>query len=828
MLALPDSYVNSPLPSHPTPRRDIQGLRALAVLAVIGAHAAGWPRGGFVGVDVFFVISGFLITGALLREVQTTGGIRLGAFVGRRARRILPLAIVVLVATGATAFAVLNRARAEQTLVDALWSAGFAANWRFAALGTDYFHADDVVSPLQHFWSLAVEEQFYLIWPLLLLLAVSLLPAARRRSAAAAGAVAALAATIVAASFAWALVQSADAAVPAYFSTLTRAWELATGALIAAAVPLLRRIPLVVGGAVSWLGVAGLVAAFAVIDPEAGGFPAPWAALPVAATALVLAGGVPGDPRHPHLFPLTNPVSVLAGDASYSLYLWHFPVVVFAAVLLPAREATTVLVLVVTGVLAIASYHLVERPFRFAPYGRRRTADGTARPESVPPITVAPAASATASAPAPTLASAPAPRALSTRPAGWTPGTRYYPGAPRPEGAREPAEGSAADLLPAVAHGTPASAPVPEPEPAPLLAKPLGVGAPGVAPADAAPWAAWRARFGPPALLAASGLGIASLAVILVVQNMFGGLVAAPVTFPPAGVADGAADAATADPADPIADLQAELAAAATATAWPELHPSLDEVITRSSASNPARDCFSPDVSPSGGACSSGSADAPTHIYLVGDSTAMAYAPAFRKLADDSAGAIRVTTVGLYGCRFTDVAVQNDGAGIMAACPQRKADVRAMILADAPTLVVMSNAYTLGHTPDGADLSADALLAAQEAEADTYGMPGRIVHLAPPPEGADLGRCYSPATSPYGCAAGVSSTWGQMEAAAEKMAAASGNQAVSSLPFTCWELVCPAFAGGIPTRYDRTHLTVAYAEHIAPALRAELAARGLL
>jgi peptidoglycan/LPS O-acetylase OafA/YrhL len=815
--------VNSPTLSHPTPRRDIQGLRALAVLAVIGAHAVGWPRGGFVGVDVFFVVSGFLITGALLREAQLTGGIRLAAFAGRRARRILPLAVVVLIATAASAFVFFNRPRAEQTLLDALWSAGFTANWRFTAVGTDYFHADDAVSPLQHFWSLAVEEQFYLAWPLLLLLAVSLLPAARRRGAAATGAVAVLAAVVVAASFAWALLQSADAAVPAYFSTFTRAWELAAGALIAAAVPPLRRIPPVVGGLVSWIGVGGLIVAFAVIDPEAGGFPAPWAALPVAATALVLAGGVPGDPRHRHLFPLTNPVSVFAGDVSYSLYLWHFPVIVFAAVLLPARDATTALVLAITAVLAVASYHLVERPFRFAPYGRpvggesTETALEEAAAAPVPPAV-------RAAAPVRDAAPAPAPRALSTRPAGWTPGTRYYPGAPSAT-STSPSSGapelSRTDLgdgpdVPEV----PAPRAIASPEPAPAAA-------PEPVPASA-PWAAWRARFGPPALLAASGLGIAALAVVLVVQNVFGGLTASLVAFPPAGAADAASDAADADPGDPIAALQAELAAAATATEWPQLHPSLDEVMTRSSASNPARDCFSPEVSPTAAGCSTGSSDAPVHVYLVGDSTAMAYAPAFRKLADDSDGGIRVTTVGLYGCRFTDVAVQNDGAGVMTACPQRKADVRAMILADAPTLVVMSNAYTLGHTPDGADLSADALLAAQEAEADTYGMPGRIVHLAPPPEGADLGRCYSPAASPYGCAAGVSSTWGQMESAAEQVAAASGNHAVSSLPFTCWELVCPAFAGDIPTRYDRTHLTVAYAEHIVPALRAELAARGLL
>ncbi|RAZ33173.1 acyltransferase family protein [Microbacterium sp. SMR1] len=816
--------MNSPTLSHPTPRRDIQGLRALAVLAVIGAHAVGWPRGGFVGVDVFFVVSGFLITGALLREAQLTGGIRLAAFAGRRARRILPLAVVVLIATAASAFVFFNRPRAEQTLLDALWSAGFAANWRFTAVGTDYFHADDAVSPLQHFWSLAVEEQFYLAWPLLLLLTVSLLPAARRRGAAATGAVAALAAIVVAASFAWAMLQSTDAAVAAYFSTFTRAWELAVGALIAAIVPLLRRIPPVIGGLASWIGVGSLVVAFAVIDPAAGGFPAPWAALPVVATALVLAGGVPGDPRHRHLFPLTNPVSVFTGDVSYSLYLWHFPVIVFAAVLLPAREATTVLVLAITLVLAVASYHLVERPFRFAPYGRPVGGETTetAREDAAAAPVRAPDA-----APVRDAAPAPAPRVLSTRPAGWTPGTRYYPGMPRPDSAGIARHDAPAPITaPAPAHAT-ATATATAAAAATATATATATTTEPASDASA-PWAAWRARFGPPALLAASGLGIAALAVVLVVQNVFGGLTASLIAFPPAGAADAASDAADADPGDPIAALQAELAAAATATEWPQLHPSLDEVMTRSSASNPARDCFSPEVSPTAAGCSTGSSDAPVHVYLVGDSTAMAYAPAFRKLADDSDGGIRVTTVGLYGCRFTDVAVQNDGAGVMTACPQRKADVRAMILADAPTLVMMSNAYTLGHTPDGADLSADALLAAQEAEADTYGMPGRIVHLAPPPEGADLGRCYSPAASPYGCAAGVSSTWGQMESAAEQVAAASGNHAVSSLPFTCWELVCPAFAGDIPTRYDRTHLTVAYAEHIVPALRAELAARGLL
>ncbi|WP_256728693.1 acyltransferase family protein [Microbacterium oleivorans] len=824
--------MNIPTSPHPTPRRDIQGLRALAVVAVIGAHAAGWPRGGFVGVDVFFVVSGFLITGALLREIRSTGGIRLAAFAGRRARRILPAALVVLAVTAAIASAIFHRARAEQTLLDALWSAGFAANWRFAALGTDYFHADDAVSPLQHYWSLAVEEQFYLVWPLLLLAVVSLLPAATRRGPRAAVAVGTLAAAAATASFAWALAQSGDAAVAAYFSTLTRAWELAAGAIVATCVPALARMPRALGGTLSWLGLAAIVVAFAVIDPEAAGFPAPWALLPIGATVLVLAGGAAGDPRHRHLFPLTNPVSVAVGDLSYSLYLWHFPVIVFAAVLLPAREASTWLVLGVIGVLALASYHLVERPFRYAPYAAHRAT-------TAPAATVA-AVGAPSSTPTPAPDPIPAPDAapgaglgpapgagLGSRPAGWTPGTRYYPGMTRPvpaaaasPAAATPEPTGATDAVPQAIASTSTSTPARE---TPAAAAPTT----GGIPVASSPWSAWRARFGPPALLAASGLGIAALAVVLVVQNVFGGLSAPPIARPPASAAD-SAPAADGEPLDPIAALQDELASAASASAWPELHPSLDEVIARSSASNPARDCFSPDITPTAAGCSTGSADAATRIYLVGDSTAMAYAPAFRTLADQSDGGIRVTTVGLYGCRFTDVAVQNDGVGVMAACPQRKADVRAMIAAEEPSLVVMSNAYTLGHTPDGSDLSADALLAAQEAEADAYGLPGRIVHLAPPPEGADLGRCYSPATSPYACAAGVSSTWGQMEAAAEQVAAASGNHAISSLPFTCWELVCPAFAGDIPTRYDKTHLTVAYAEHIAPALRAELVGRGLL
>ena len=765
-----DSPTHTPAP----PRRDIQGLRALAVLAVIGAHAAGWPAGGVMGVDVFFVISGFLITGMLLREARDTGRVSLGSFYARRARRLLPAALTVLIAVAVAGWFLFNRTRGEQTLWDAAWAAVFASNWNFAAQGTDYFADTGAVSPLQHFWSLSVEEQFYLVWPLLLLVVVALV--GRRRVRIAAGV---LAASAVAGSFGWALVQSDSQATVAYFSTLTRAWELAAGALVAVLVPMLRRMPRVLGGTLQWVGVAGIVASLLLIDPTGGGFPAPWAAAPVVATALAIAGGAGGEPRHRHLFPLTNPVTVFVGDASYSLYLWHFPVVVFAAVLLPASEWHLWIVLGASVVLGLASYLIIEQPLRYAPFlGGMPRADA---PASAPDADPEPA-------PAPVVAVA------TTRPEGWTPGTRYFPGSSRPAPVRvEPAAVFAAPIV---------SAAVVEPEPQPR----------------GSALTAWRERFAAQVFLATAGLVVVALA---------GALWATASGHGPRFGLPEPAPAASAPPVsgDPTADLQAELTAAASADAWPDLNPSLDRVMIASSGANPAHDCFSPGAAT---ACGWGSGDAPVHIWLVGDSTAMAYAPAFRRIADDSAGGIRVSAMGMYGCRFTDVLVQNDDPQVMAGCQERKAAVRAAILADKPDLVVMSNAFTLGQSVDGTDLSAENLIAAQRREAASYEVGSRMLYLAPPPQGVSLAACYTPSSSPKACDSAVDSTWRQMEAASEHAAKAAGDHAVSSLPFTCAGDVCPPFAGSIPTKYDQTHLTVEYAEHIAPALRQALDRMGVL
>ena len=156
---------------NPGFRQDIQGLRALAVLLVILDHARIGPfHGGFVGVDVFFVISGFLITGLLVSEAERTGRASLLGFYARRARRILPAATLVIVATVVASTYFLSAVEANGVIEDAVWATFFAANFKFARDGTDYFQNDTPPSPLQHYWSLSVEEQFYLVWPLLVLL----------------------------------------------------------------------------------------------------------------------------------------------------------------------------------------------------------------------------------------------------------------------------------------------------------------------------------------------------------------------------------------------------------------------------------------------------------------------------------------------------------------------------------------------------------------------------------------------------------------------------------------------------------------------------------
>lgn len=344
-------------------RDDIQGMRALAVLAIMVFHAGLSPySGGFVTLDVFFVLSGFLITHLLLKELDRTGTISLTSFYARRARRILPAATVATVGTLVATWIWLGVVEVRDTAVDAVWTALFAANIRFASQETDYFAQDQPPSPLQHYWSLAVEEQFYLVLPLFLLACALVLRGARgKRQRITLGL-----AAMTSISLAWSIHASTASPETAYFSTFTRAWEFGVGALLAIAAP--RFAGALTARARNLIALAGLglivVACFTVTESDP--FPGWLALLPVLGTGAVLVAGAETTER-----PLVQRVLGcrplrFVGDASYSLYLWHWPVLVIAQQHAgrDLRLPETLLVLGVGVGMALLSHRFVETPFR--------------------------------------------------------------------------------------------------------------------------------------------------------------------------------------------------------------------------------------------------------------------------------------------------------------------------------------------------------------------------------------------------------------------------------------------------------------------------------
>jgi peptidoglycan/LPS O-acetylase OafA/YrhL len=325
--------------SRPGFRPEIQALRALAVALVVVFHL--WPDalpGGYVGVDVFFVISGFLITGSLWAEVVRTGRISLREFWARRIRRLLPAASVVLVACLVLMFALVPKPLWQETVTQVAASALYAQNWVLAAGSVDYLAAEGTPTLVQHYWSLSVEEQFYLVWPLVLLLAVAL--GGRRRRAAVVGAFALLAAG----SLIYSVLLTGDPS--GYFNTGGRAWEFALGGLLSF-LPAVRS---------RWLSVVGvlLIGASAVLFSGQTPFPGATALVPVVGAALVIAGGA-------HRVVALRPLQFV-GDISYSLYLWHWPLVV--ALPLVMGSGWQVVALALAVLLAWATTRLVEAPLR--------------------------------------------------------------------------------------------------------------------------------------------------------------------------------------------------------------------------------------------------------------------------------------------------------------------------------------------------------------------------------------------------------------------------------------------------------------------------------
>ena len=348
-------------------------MRAIAVLAVLLYHL--WPSrlpGGFIGVDIFFVISGFLIVGNLLREAETTDRIRLWPFWSRRAKRLLPAALVVLAATTIGILVWLPQSFWIQYLREVIASALYVQNWVLAADSVDYMAQNNTPSPVQHFWTLSVEEQFYIVVPILmvLLILVARRTATNRRRTLAVGL-----AVVTLASFAFSIYFTATNPPAAYFVTTTRAWEFGLGGLVAF-------LPVVTsrrwGSAAFLVGALGTLAALLLLNSTVP-FPSYTALWPVLAACLMIMGGAAlASPVH--WLVASRPVQFL-GATSYSAYLWHWPLIVILpwAIGAPLTTPLRVAILIATLALAWASTRFIENPVRYSP----RLLGGSRKPSTV-------------------------------------------------------------------------------------------------------------------------------------------------------------------------------------------------------------------------------------------------------------------------------------------------------------------------------------------------------------------------------------------------------------------------------------------------------------
>ncbi|MEZ5166065.1 MAG: acyltransferase [Acidimicrobiales bacterium] len=354
-------------------RADIDGLRAVSILAVVLFHA-GVTRfaGGYVGVDVFFVISGFLITGLLVKEVESAGRVSMRNFYARRIRRLLPLSVTVTITTLVLGLWLLAPVARDALVGDARAATLYFANWRFAAQTTAYSDVNVTDSLLVHYWSLAIEEQFYVLWPLLIVAGLGIARVLRRPVRSTLGV---LLAALVALSFTASVVITADEGVGAYYLTHTRLWEMGVGAGLALVLTSSPRLPSRALDALGMLGL-GMIAWAATTFDARTPFPGSAALLPVLGCAAVIVAGSQQDGVVSRALA-ARPFPFI-GRLSYAWYLWHWPAIGIA-LLLRGRywpdtneHVITAAAVVVSFGLAWGSHIAIEDPMRHASLLRRR------------------------------------------------------------------------------------------------------------------------------------------------------------------------------------------------------------------------------------------------------------------------------------------------------------------------------------------------------------------------------------------------------------------------------------------------------------------------
>lgn len=345
-------------------RPEIDGLRTVAALLVASYHI--WFQRVSGGVDVFFVVSGFLIATSLVGQIERTGRVSAARFFSNLARRLLPIAILVLVVTIAGVWLFTPESLRQRAFDEALASALYAENWYLAVNAVDYLNQNDPQTPFQHFWAMSIQGQFYLVWFVIFFVTARI---ARRRRVSFRRIVFVVIAVLSAASLAYSIVFTREVQAFAYFSTFTRLWEFGFGALLALTIDRIR-LSRFVAEALSWIGLVGLVSCGIVlaVGSQFPGYAALW---PVLSAVFVLVGTSPTNGQRPSasVFLSAGPL-VTMGTISYGIYLWHWPLLVFYRQLNPGQTSigpvAGVIIIALAIGLAAAGHRLLEVPIRSA------------------------------------------------------------------------------------------------------------------------------------------------------------------------------------------------------------------------------------------------------------------------------------------------------------------------------------------------------------------------------------------------------------------------------------------------------------------------------